>query len=140
VYEALDPDLEKQSRPYAWYVRVPNIPAFLRHIAPALEARLAASVMAGHTGTTRVNMYRQRFTLVWEAGRLREVGDNYAHDRLEDGDAAFPDLSFLQVLFGYRSFEELVAHYADCYTADATTRVLLRALFPKRPSHVIPME
>lgn len=140
MYEALDPDLEKQSRPYAWYVRVPDLPAFLRHITPALEQRLAASVMAGHTGTTRVNLYRQRFTLVWEDGRLREVGDAYTYKRLEEGDASFPELTFLQLLFGYRSVDELIAHYADCYTDNNTTRVLLRVLFPKRASHVIPME
>src|SRR3989442_4387525 len=26
--------------PYAWYVRVPDVPRFLRHIAPVLERRL----------------------------------------------------------------------------------------------------
>ncbi len=68
------------------------------------------------------------------------MGDSYPYKWLDEGDAIFPDLAFLQVLFGYRSFEELVAHYADCYTGDTTTRVLMRVLFPKRPSHVIPME
>ncbi len=139
IYEALEPELEKQIRPYSWYVRVPDIPAFLRHIAPALERQLAGSVMAGHTGISKINLYRSRFVMVWEDGRLKEVTDGYEYERLEHGDANFPDLTFLQLLFGFRSYDELNAAFVDCYSRDATTRVLLRALFPRRPSHVIPL-
>jgi len=139
IYEALEPDLEKQTRPYGWYVRVPDIPAFLRHVAPALERQLAGSVMAGHTGTCKINLYRSRFVMVWEDGRLKEVSEGYEYERLDDGDANFPDLTFLQLLFGFRSFDELIAAFVDCYPSNSTTRVLLRALFPKRPSHVIPL-
>lgn len=139
VYEALGNDLERPNRPYAWYVRVPDIPAFLRHIAPALERRLAASVLAGHTGTTRVNLYRSRFSLVWDNGRLREIEDGFEHKRLDDGDVAFPDLTFLQLLFGYRSWDELYQNFADCWADNNETAVLMRHLFPKQPSHVLPM-
>ncbi len=139
IYEALEPELEKQIRPYSWYVRVPDIPAFLRHIAPALERQLAGSVMAGHTGISKINLYRSRFVMVWEDGRLKEVTDGYEYERLEHGDANFPDLTFLQLLFGFRSYDELNAAFVDCYSRDATTRVLMRAFFPRRPSHVIPL-
>lgn len=139
LYEALGPDLERQIRPYAWYVRVPDIPAFLRHISQALERRLAASVLAGHTGTLKINLYQSRFTLVWEDGRLKEVGEDYSYNRLEDGDALFPEWTFLQLLFGYRSIDELILSYADLYTNSNEALVLLRALFPRRPSQVIPM-
>jgi GNAT superfamily N-acetyltransferase len=139
IYEALGDDLEKQIRPYAWYVRVPDIPAFLRMIAPALERRLAGSVLAGHSGTTRINLYRQRFTLVWDHGHLVEVGDNYEYDRLEEGDAVFPDLTFLQLLFGFRSWDELYQSFTDCYTRENETTVLMCILFPKRPSLVMPL-
>lgn len=139
LYHALGPDLEKQIPPYSWYVRVPNIPAFLRHIAPALERRLDNSVLAGHSGTIKINLYRSRFTLVWENGRLIEVGDSYTYRQLEEGDATFPELTFLQLLFGYRSIDELIHSYSDLYTDNNEARVLLHALFPKRPSRVIPM-
>lgn len=139
IYEALGPDLEKQIRPYAWYVRVPDIPAFLRHITPALETRLSRSVVAGHTGTVKINLYQSRFTLKWEDGRLAEVGEGYEYDRLDEGDALFPELTFLQLLFGYRSFDELNQSYADLYTNSNDALVLLRSLFPKRPSRTIPM-
>ena len=37
----------REEPPYAWYVRVPDMPAFLRHIAPVLEARLGGIDHAG---------------------------------------------------------------------------------------------
>jgi len=48
----------------------------------------------------------------------------------------FPDLTFLQLLFGYRSYAELDMAYPDCYATHAEAVVLLNALFPKRPSYV----
>ncbi len=43
----------------------------------------------------------------------------------------FPDLTFLQLLFGYRSFDELDYAFADCFAEDEA-RPLVRALFPKQ--------
>src|SRR6185503_21237380 len=42
---------------YAWYVRVPDVAAFLTVVTPALERRLAASPCAGHTGTLTLGFY-----------------------------------------------------------------------------------
>lgn len=140
LYAALDPELEKQVNSYAWYVRVPNIPAFLRHVAPALERRLASSVMAGHSGTMQINLYRSRFTLVWEDGRLVEVGEDFPQKAMDDGDASFPELTFLQLLFGHRSIDEIRLAYVDAFVSKGDALVLLRVLFPRRPSNVIPME
>lgn len=136
AYRALGRQLERPRPPYAWYIRVPDLPGFIRHIRPALEERLAESVVAGHTGEVKLNFYRRQMTLTFEAGRLAEVG-TYTPKRVEDGDALFPDLTFLQLLFGYRSLGELTAAYADCNTQNAETAVLLKALFPKQPSHVV---
>lgn len=135
LYHALGRQLEQQRPPYAWYVRVPDLSAFLRHIAPALEHRLAQSVMAGHTGKLRLSLYRQRLELGWENGRLQTIAP-YTPKRLEEGDAAFPDLTFLQLLFGHRSLEELYHAFADCYVNDEAWP-LLESLFPKRPSFIV---
>jgi len=45
-------------------------------------------------------------------------------------DACYPGLTFLQVLFGYRSHDELHACFPDCY-AEEPAHVLINALFPK---------
>jgi len=135
VYEALKRELPSGRSPYAWYIRVPDLPGFLRHITPVLEKRLADSVMAGHTGTLKLNFYRSQMTLVFDKGKLTEIG-TYEPERVEAGDAVFPDLTFLKLLFGHRSLEELDAARADCYANNEAT-VLLPILFPKRPSRLI---
>jgi hypothetical protein len=43
-------------------------------------------------------------------------------------------LTFLKILFGYRSFEELKYAFPDCWWSDESTRVLVNILFPKKNS------
>jgi hypothetical protein len=124
--------------PYAWYVRVPDLPVFLRRIAPALEKRLARSVAAGHTGRLKVALYHTGVRLQFEAGRLVSLGA-YRPQPHDDSHAAFPELSFLHVLFGHKAPEELHQFYADCWFKDEEARALLAALFPTRPAAVWPI-
>ncbi len=138
IYEALGRQLEEQRRPYAWYIRVADLPAFLRHIAPVLEKRLAQSVLAGHSGQCRVNLYRQQFALVFDQGKLTSV-EPYEAQKVEDGDIHFPGTTLLQLIFGQASLDELNAVHADCYSQDAEAAVLFNILFPKRPSWVVGM-
>lgn len=137
LFEALLRELQKTRNSYAWYIRVPDLPGFMRHITPVLEARLADSVLAGHNGTTKLNFYTSTMTLVFADGKLTEIG-TYEPKRLEQGDAAFPGMTFLQLLFGYRSFAELDYAFADCF-ANEETAVLLPILFPKKYSDVTPL-
>jgi predicted N-acetyltransferase YhbS len=115
-----------------WYVRV-ELPEFLRRIAPALERRLAASPAAGHGGTLALSFYRGGVKVRFEVGRVAAV-ERWAPGQ-DEGDAWFPELTFLQLLLGYRSMAELQYAFPDCGARDAATRGLLEALFPKRPSY-----
>ena len=137
AYDALHGELGELRKPYAWYIRVPDLPGFLRHITPVLDKRLHDSIFAGHSGRLRLNFYLSRVALLFENGRLVQVQDGYDHQRLEEGDVRFPDLTFLQLLFGRRSFAELDDAFADCYASSAAVAALLDVLFPKRPSLVI---
>jgi predicted acetyltransferase len=132
---ALGRQLEQYQRPYAWYIRIADVPAFLRRIQPVLERRLSQSVMAGHTGNLRLNLYRGgTLQLRFEQGILTEVG-SYTKQEMADGDAHFPDLLLIQLLCGRHSLAELTAVQADCFgTAEA--EILLGILFPKQASLV----
>ena len=132
--KALGTQFEKRRNAYAWYIRVPDLPRFIEHIRPVLERRLAESVMAGHSGTLRLNFYTDTLKLTFDAGAITEIG-RYQLDNVEDGDALFPDLTFMQMLFGYRSYDELDRAFPDLF-ANAEGIVLLEALFPKRPSYI----
>jgi hypothetical protein len=137
AYAALGVLLEQYQPAWTWYIRVPDLAAFLRHIAPVLEQRLAESNMAGYTGTLRLNFYRAQIALVFSAGRLTEIGP-YPSTKVEDGDAHFPDQTFLHLLLGHRTLAEVNYLYPDCY-ADPAAAVLLGILFPPGPSSVVPL-
>jgi hypothetical protein len=140
VYDALGPGLTADVEPpYAWYVRVPDLPQFMRRIAPALERRLAASSASGYTGELTLNFFRAGLRLVFEQGRLIDAANYRAEGWSPQYNAGFPPLVFLQLLFGRRSLDELRYAFPDVY-ADQIGRPLLEALFPARASWVLPLE
>jgi hypothetical protein len=137
VYKALGDALPTARPIYAWYLRVPDLPAFIHHIAPALEKRLAESVAVNYSGELKISFYRDGgLRLAFERGQLTIV-EAWKPDKEES--AAFPGLTFLQLLFGYRSFEELRQAFADCYWSNNEARAVLTSLFPKRLSDVFPI-
>jgi hypothetical protein len=136
IYEALDGELEKERPPYAYSVRVPDLAAFLLHITPVLSRRLESSVMAGYSGALRLNFYQEQWQLIFEGGVLTAVTP-YEPKHFFDCDAFFPERTFLQLLFGHRSFDQLDQAFVDCYSMNWDARILLRVLFPRRPSQVI---
>jgi hypothetical protein len=138
VYDAMDDKLPAQRKPYAFYMRVPDLPAFLMRVKPALEKRLAESIAAGYTGKLKISFYRDGLRMVFESGRITAVEPLQVTSEAET-DASFPDLTFLHLLFGHRSLDELRHAFTDCYWENNTARVLLNALFPRRLSNVYPL-
>jgi Acetyltransferase (GNAT) domain len=136
---------------YAWYARVPDVAAFLATVTPALERRLAASPCAGHSGTLTLSFYTSGVRMALERGKLTAIEawrPDIAVRGLEFGRpstdprrplAMFPDLTFLQLLFGFRALEELETAFPDCVVRTQEARALLNALFPKTPSDVWPV-
>ncbi|MEA4907800.1 MAG: GNAT family N-acetyltransferase [Anaerolineaceae bacterium] len=122
--------------PYAWYLRLPDLPAFLGCIAPVLERRLAGSPAGGLHGDLRLNFYRAGLRLVFEHGRLRAAED-WRPAAWYEGDASFPGQTFLQLLFGYRTLEELEYAFPDCRYGERAW--LLPILFPRQGSYLFPI-
>ncbi len=135
IYEVLDDKLPTVRKPYAYYVRVPDVPAFLTQVKPALEKRLAEFAAVGYSGELRVGFYKDGFRMVFENGKITSI-ESIKHNTDRDVDVSFPDYTFLHVLFGHRSFDELRHAFVDCYVHNPTARVLINALFPKRDSFV----
>ncbi|HEY1351938.1 MAG TPA: GNAT family N-acetyltransferase [Ktedonobacteraceae bacterium] len=137
VYEVLGEELVRAKEPpYAWYVRVKDLPAFLMHIAPALEKRLATSYVAGYTGEIKLDFYRGGLHMVFEQGRLTVAEPWQVPLYASNASGGFPPLVFLQVLFGHRSIEALRQAFPDVWVSDET-RLVLKALFPTRASFVL---
>lgn len=134
VHEVLGEELDRAKEPpYAWYIRVKDLPAFLLHIAPALEKRLATSSVAGYSGEIKLDFYRGGLRMVFEQGRLTGAKPWRVPIYESDASGGFPPLVFLQVLFGHRSIEELRQILPDVWVSDEA-RLVLKALFPTRPS------
>jgi hypothetical protein len=96
-------------------------------------------VAVGHSADLKLNFYRGGLRLVLERGRVAGVEPWQSASPNDEGAAGFPDLTFLQLLFGYRSLDELRRAYADCYVNGDVNRALLNALFPRQPSNLWPV-
>jgi hypothetical protein len=121
---------------YGLYVRVPDVIAFLRAIAPALEARLAVSPAVAWTGELRIDLYQGGLRLRFDRGRLAEIEPwKPPADGTESGvDASIPRDDFLHLLFGNRTIRELEPTTADCLLKTDAGTLLLDVLFPPMPA------
>ena len=147
AYELVPPFAPRDEGAYAWYLRVADLPSLIQHLVPVLERRLAASAAAGHSGTLLISFYRDGLRLDLDRGRIVAVSawrpaldlpgvERNQPTRAARAAASFPGLAFLQLLFGYRSFDELRHAFADCIVRTPEAYDLLTALFPKQPSNV----
>ncbi|MDQ2654742.1 MAG: GNAT family N-acetyltransferase [Chloroflexota bacterium] len=134
LFDAFPHALPRELKPYAWYIRIPDLPRFLNAVAPALERRLAASPEAGWSGDLRLSFYRSGVKLRVASGRV--TAEPWQPERSEDGDALFPDLTFLKVLLGYRSLADVQDAWPDCIVESPMAQALLPILFPRRHSHI----
>jgi hypothetical protein len=138
LYAAMGPLLAPRNiPPYAWYVRVPDLPAFIRHIAPVLEQRLADSALSGYNGELKLDFYRGGLRMVFEQGRLT-TAESWRKPVWGQANAGFPPLVFQQLLLGHRTLDELRYIFPDVWAEDA--HQALEVLFPKQTSWALPMD
>jgi GNAT superfamily N-acetyltransferase len=123
-------------RTYAWYLRVPDMAAFMRQIAPVLERRLDGSGANRYTGEFTISFFDQTgLRLKFERGKLLEA-ENMTGLYEQIADAGFPYHTFLNVVFGHRSYEQLQPVLPDVY-CNPKTHALLDALFPLKRSWLL---
>ncbi|MEA2525085.1 MAG: hypothetical protein QOF73_2312 [Thermomicrobiales bacterium] len=130
--------LPQAGRPFAWDVRVGDLTRFLRHLAPVLEGRLAASDLAGYTGDLRMTFYRSGLCLEFAEGRLASITP-WLPEPVWQAEVAFPGQAFLHLVFGSRSLEQLEVAFPDCRIRNDLSRVLFETLFPVVPSVIWPI-
>jgi len=135
VYDTLPEKMPRVGKPYAWYLRVPDLPDFLMHIGPVLEQRLAQSPVVGYSGDLKIGFYRGGVKMSFAKGKLIGV-EGFKPEGTEDGDVLFPELTFLQLLVGHTSFADLSEARPDCFANNDHGRALATFLFPKQASNV----
>ena len=138
AYQALPDRLPKIRDLYNFYIRIPDLPAFLQLIKPELENRLATSVASGYTGDIPISFYTDGIRFGFEHGKISSI-ESY-RVKNEDAQARFPGLTFLQLVFGTKSLTELINWYPDCSVSHyCDAYPILDALFPPAASNVIPL-
>ena len=138
AYEVIKGRLPEVRGSYAWYMRVADLPGFLKHIKPVLEKRLTESIAPGHSREIKVSFYRGGLHFVIEHGHIKTI-EPWKPTPNDEGEIAFPGLTFLQILFGYRSYEELHYAFPDCWSDSEEVRALINILFPKKLSNIHPI-
>ena len=129
------PDLFPVSiRPYAWYVRVASPDAFIRHVVPVLESRLATSDAARFSGQVVLDRFRDAVALTLDRGRIAEVGMVESRGRLHTT-STFPHETLVSLLTCHRSVADLEGAFPDCRVC-TPVRHVIDAMFPKGPSHI----
>jgi hypothetical protein len=139
AYEVANRRLPEKRRPYAWYFRVHDLADFLNHIKPVLNRRLASSDHAGYEGEIHLDFHRSGIKLTFEQGSL-STAQGWQPSSDDRGDLGFPDLTFLHLICGYRSFEELRDFFPDCYINNRKrpeASALINVLFPKKPTTIL---
>ncbi len=116
---------------YAWYLRVPDSIAFFKSITTVLERHLEGSAAHRYTGELRIGSHDQKgIRFKFEKGCVTEISAISGKDGY---DAVFPWNTFWDVVFGYRTYDDMRTIHADIY-ANPKAVVLLETLFPKKPS------
>ncbi len=117
-------------RAYAWYVRTPDLAGLLTLIGPKFEERLVGTVFEGFTGEKLLNFYREGLRFKFLSGKLVSVTSERYPER-QDAAVNLPDLTFLQMLFGRKSFSEIGELLVDAYANSQQDELLVDTLFPK---------
>ena len=138
AYLAAAEFLPEWRKPYNWYLRVQDLPKLILQLRPALEKRIAQSPFCGYSGKLKIGFYKSDLHLEFQSGILVKAETALA-SVWHDADVCFPDLTFLQLLFGYRSSRELSDFFADCRISEKFLP-LLDAIFPKQASLILPVE
>jgi hypothetical protein len=107
--------------------------AFLRHIGPALEERLARSVLVGFTGQLDINTRPHMLGLKFAQGRLASVEET--SEPQEQATLRMPPPLLTQLLLGYRDCRQLMDCSLDAWV-DPRACQLVDILFPKTESFV----
>lgn len=138
LIEHTEPSQIKQDR-YAWYMRAASPARLIETIKPVLEARLQGSGAHRYTGAIKINFHDLTgLRIQFDEGRITGV-ESIDLTEPKDWfrcDAAFPYHTFLNLVFGHRTYREIKHIMIEAW-ATGKAEVLLNTLFPVKPSHIL---
>jgi predicted acetyltransferase len=126
------------SQPEQWLMRITDIPAFFRKIAPALEKRLEASDCAGATEDIVINLYKRAYRISFIEGKFaasEDIGFRDYSMGADGGDLLIPQDAFVRLAFGFRQLDQLLDAWPDM-VINPSKRRLVTVLFPTASTYI----
>lgn len=129
AYDVLGDLLVRRPPEIGWFLRVPDVAALLREIAPVLEQRLIGTAAEALSGDVHLDLYRHGIRLSFDSGKLSAVEAWAGHSR-RASDASLPEQMFHQLIFGHATWAELARAFPDCRLQTTRGSVLLPCCSP----------
>ncbi|MGA1825883.1 MAG: GNAT family N-acetyltransferase [bacterium] len=101
--------------PYAWQIKVPNIPNFLQKITTILEKRVRESCCENFSETLRLDFYKSKIDILWNKGRIMSIEPG-TEAECPNTFCMSEDL-FPALCLGHRSWHELQYVRPDIFPA-----------------------
>jgi predicted N-acetyltransferase YhbS len=134
---ALEPYLGRASQKADWYyARVPDLAALLRHLSPALHARLVSAGMGDREHEVLLSTWRSHLRFAIGPAGFRLLAEGGAEQApVSKGGSGVPPDAIASLLLGPYGAAGLEERLPDCFLG--RQRELMAALFPPRAADLL---
>ena len=118
--------------PYAWQIKPLDLFGLMQKMKPAFENRLAESQFKGLTKTLAFNFFKFVVKMEIKEGEIKNIEKYYGEESRTLG---FNPYAFIQLITGYKDWQELATSYSDFWVRDGLDD-LVDVLFPKGSGYI----
>lgn len=122
----------KTNRPYAWQVKIIDLPGFISKIKLVLEHRIENSDYTGLSRDITINFWKYSVKMSIEEGKIASIEKAFGE---KDRTIGFNPYVFTKLALGYKSRMELEKMYPD-FRVQGDLGSLIDVMFPKQPSYI----
>ena len=122
----------KTNRPYAWQVKIIDLPGFISKIKPVLEQRIENSEYTGLSKDITINFWKYAVKMKIEEGKIVSIERAFGE---KDRTIGFNPYAFMKLALGYKSRMELEKMYPD-FRVRGNLEGLIDVMFPKQSSYI----
>jgi hypothetical protein len=139
VYPILGITAPERRNPFCWYLRIGDLPGFLKLLTPVFEERIFSSPYSNYSGEFKIVSDQDFIVFTLNAGKINQIEAYEQSISLANVEASFPNSAFIRLLFGQRSLFELDMMNIGLNYRDRFSSEMLNALFRKQISNVWPL-
>ena len=122
----------KTNRPYAWQVKIIDLPGYISKIKPVLEQRIENSEYMGLSRDITINFWKYAVKMKIEEGKIVSIERTFGE---KDRTIGLNPYAFMKLALGYKSRMELEKMYPD-FRVQGNLGGLIDVMFPKQSSYI----